>query len=358
MKYIRGLDVIRAFAIIIVIIDHWALPFRGVTADFLRKKIFPVGLFGVDLFFVLSGFLITSILLEARKDEGKTNITIIKNFIARRSLRIFPIYYLALFFVWVIHYPFVREHIAWFLTYTSNILSYRDNSWNAYSHTWSLAVEEQFYLIWPWLILYSKEKYLKYIFLLAILVGIITCFVTVYINQHKFGIVLMPSCMQAFGIGGYYAYIRNKENVLKTFATVLNIIMPVAVIIHFYWAFVSPERRTFTYWERDINSIISIWLIHQIIYCKLGWVKNIAGNRLLNLIGKISYGIYLYHPIISHVYAELLRRYFEDETFLKAFLSNYLLSYLIRILILFLVSYVSFYLLEKPIMRLKDKFQY
>src|SRR6185369_2455289 len=164
MKYVKGLDTLRAFAVILVLLGHWGLPVTlGSTGKFLFTGLVPNAPFGVDLFFVLSGFLITNILLNAANSNENRFVTM-RNFIVRRTLRIFPIYYLAIFTLALIGDPFIREHLWWFLTYTSNILCFKQNSWNSFSHTWSLSVEEQFYLMWPWLMIFVRLRYLKYVF--------------------------------------------------------------------------------------------------------------------------------------------------------------------------------------------------
>ena len=142
MKYIKGLDTLRAFAVMFVIIYHWGLPLPDGPGKHFLQELIPSGPFGVTLFFVLSGFLITSILLEART-TAKTRLRVIRNFIIRRILRIFPIYYVTIFVLTWIGYPFIRENLDWLLSYTSNILVFRNHSWNSFSHTWSLSVEEQ-----------------------------------------------------------------------------------------------------------------------------------------------------------------------------------------------------------------------
>ncbi|MBS1598804.1 MAG: acyltransferase [Bacteroidetes bacterium] len=169
MKYIKGLDSLRALAINLVVISHWGLPIESaLIVRFVDQDRVLAGRFGVDLFFVLSGFLITSILLQERKNSNESKLYVIRNFFVRRILRIFPIYYLFIFFVASIHYPFVKDHLIWILSYTSNILVYKQQLWYPMSHTWSLAVEEQFYLIWPWLIVFVPEKWLKHVFLRAL----------------------------------------------------------------------------------------------------------------------------------------------------------------------------------------------
>ena len=142
MKYIKGLDTLRAFAVIFVIIEHWSIPFdfeANSLTQYWIKGIIPNGGFGVVLFFVLSGFLITSILLKS-KQEGSNKFLILKNFIIRRSLRIFPVYYLTIFVLILLKYPFIEDNLSYFLFYISNIQIYQAKAFNEFSHTWSLAV--------------------------------------------------------------------------------------------------------------------------------------------------------------------------------------------------------------------------
>src|SRR5882757_5446501 len=158
MKYVKSLDTLRAFAVIFVLIGHWELPIKfGLTGQRLFAGLLPEPSFGVNLFFVLSGFLITGILLDARA-SGESKLRIMRSFVARRTLRIFPIYYLAVFVLVLLGYPFIKEHLV-----------YKEASWNPWVHTWSLSVEEQFYLFWPWIILYVNQRYLKSVFYLSLL---------------------------------------------------------------------------------------------------------------------------------------------------------------------------------------------
>ena len=104
MKYIKGLDSLRGIAALMVVLHHFG-PKPSNLPEFVFWKVFlPDGAFGVDLFFVLSGFLITGVLLEARENNQRlSNGGIIKNFVIRRALRLFPIYYLLLFYLYLIN---------------------------------------------------------------------------------------------------------------------------------------------------------------------------------------------------------------------------------------------------------------
>jgi peptidoglycan/LPS O-acetylase OafA/YrhL len=102
MKYVKGFDSLRAIAVLLVIHEHWGphVVHSSIVLTFILNKMVPDGTFAVDFFFVLSGFLITNILIHAKNHpDSDSKVSILKNFFARRCLRIFPIYYLTIFFL-------------------------------------------------------------------------------------------------------------------------------------------------------------------------------------------------------------------------------------------------------------------
>jgi len=139
-RYVQ-LDGLRAFAVALVIISHW-LP-----ASYFINYL-PNGEIGVDLFFVLSGFLISEILIKAKDKMSVgqlSGISIYRSFVFRRALRIFPIYYLSLAILRVLPTPLqFKQNFFYYVTYTTNIYFYQIRHWNFGSHLWTLAVEEQF----------------------------------------------------------------------------------------------------------------------------------------------------------------------------------------------------------------------
>src|SRR5438046_2132847 len=154
---IPQLDGIRGVAILVVIIHN--------SGKFPR--LFANGWMGVDLFFVLSGFLITGILLDTKHSDGY-----FKNFYIRRCLRIWPLYYSVIFFVFVI-VPFLRPsqgHIVFeksspwwsFPFFVQNFfVPHLTDAAASLAVTWSLAIEEQFYLVWPWVVRYCSASQLR-----------------------------------------------------------------------------------------------------------------------------------------------------------------------------------------------------
>jgi peptidoglycan/LPS O-acetylase OafA/YrhL len=351
MRYVKSLDTIRAFAIIIVIISHWS-PENPV------KKIFiPAGDFGVTLFFVLSGYLITSILLAA-KATGQSKLHIIKNFIIRRCLRIFPVYYLLIIILILLDFPFGKNHLIYILTYTSNFLVIKERTWNSFSHTWSLSIEEQFYLIWPWLILFIRDKYLKYLFISSVLISIISVFIYVRVLQVHFYPVFTSCCFDAFGIGAAYAYARLKEDRLQKLLKYLRVALPVALLIYFTERISRSLgiRLPIISFERTIDSVICLWIIHGAVSSKNLWIKkNVLENKFLNLIGKISYGIYLFHYPLPFFFNKGISKLQIVFPSLQNILGNVFFDKILMSILLFILSYLSFEFFEKRITNLKNR---
>ena len=194
--------------------------------------VIPSGETGVTLFFVLSGFLITTILLKA-KSETDNNLGIIKNFMIRRSLRIFPIYYIFLGFLLLLKYPIDIKFLGYFLTYTSNFLVIKEKHWVNYTHTWSLSVEEQFYLIWPWLVLYIRNDRLKYLFLSFIVGAVASVAIYHYVLHMEADPIFTTCCFDAFGIGGLYAYCNTNPELYVRLKKYLKIALPIALAIYY-----------------------------------------------------------------------------------------------------------------------------
>lgn len=151
MNYKPRLDGLRCVAIMMVIIGHFLYFLTGTNG----------GIFGVNLFFVLSGFLITSILLS---DISVTFGKAYKKFIIRRALRIFPVYYLIILFFLAISAQGIKEDWPYLLTYTYNfhVSGLTDWEHHLYSPYWSLSVEEQFYLFFPFEIAFFLSGYICY----------------------------------------------------------------------------------------------------------------------------------------------------------------------------------------------------
>lgn len=355
MGYVKQLDSVRAIAVFMVIIWHW-LPRNSFI-----EKILP-GPTGVNLFFVLSGFLITQILLDNRCKAEQLNTPkqhILKSFYIRRVLRIFPAYYftifLSLFLGRWLGLSTTRGEVISNLTYTSNFYDYLQHQWPAATpHFWSLAVEEQFYLIWPLLMLFLPGKKLLYAIFLFILVGFIS---QTFLTDYEFGYLLPNTCFDCFGAGALLAWIVvYRPKFLPTFFKITSVLSLAALTLFVMYR----SNLIFLTQVRFLNAIWGIWIISYILMYrnKKNLVITLLGNRLAVNIGKVSYGIYLYHILFLFAAASVWYRFVFNH--LPGILKPYdrWIFLAVNFWILYFICVLSWKFLEKPILSLKKKFRY
>lgn len=366
VKYVKGLDVLRAFAAFFVIISHFSVWFdkTSPSGKFIHQVMIPGGRFGVNLFFVLSGFLITAILLNARHEAFVSRATIIKNFFIRRSLRIFPIYFLLLFFLYAIDYPDIRQYFPYFATYTANLIPYQTDRWNMYCHTWTLAIEEQFYLLWPWLIIYINPKYMRHMFIAMIMIGVASTYIGMFV-QHHMEPFLVHNHLDSFGLGGLFAWIqKDSKDARKMSNWIQWLALPtIAVIIYWRICFMNGAQVPTRFLMKTANSIIALYLINRVVHNKSMLVERfVLNNRALNYVGKISYGIYLYHLPYVNYFCWDVNRFLYDITLpyptLNAIIHDHHVDYWIQVAIMIGIAALSYHLIEYPILRLKRYFNY
>ncbi len=355
-----GLNAYRAFAFLAVFLCH----------EFKLHA----GYLGVQAFFVLSGFLITPILVDMnRKLAGKTYFS---HFYGRRALRIFPLYYFYLALVGVIgfvllqfngipgmgHYDeFVRQ-LPWsalFLTNFSSAIGPFENT-RLISHFWSLAVEEQFYLFWPIVIFLVPFKKLRPALLFFILTGppirwlIGSDFVShslPFLNQDiAMRVYVLPfSHVDAFAIGGYFAlYGKSFRSgsvwALLGFTYVIGVATAWMATGHFvpsdlgYGPFMVDAGKHI--WGYSLlNFTFAYVLIHVRDRKFLPWLFEFSP---LNYLGKISYGLYVYHFAVIHV----VNIAFADQ--------HDLIRYALALFGTFVISAASYELMEKWFLKFKD----
>lgn len=348
----------RAIAVMLVIKHHWG-PFKldSVIADFIMSKLLPSGAFAVDVFFVLSGFLITGILLKAVNEaNGVPFKTILKNFVVRRALRIFPIYYCCLLVLFIFNYPGVRHDILILSTYTTNFLIFKQLAWNTMGYTWTLAVEEQFYLLWPLVILFVPRKYLWHIIIFFIAGSSIIS--AIMENRFGFFATTLPfNCFNAFAIGGALAYSMQNGKHETLVKRVFVLLLPVAIA-----AYVLTLSGINTLFFRLTYSIIAVNIIIYVLKPQHNRLTRfILNNRLTTGMGKISYGMYLYHALIPFFYYRILHvlegRLHLSTHFIGLLYYPYLAEVL-EFILLILLSIASYKLIEMPFLRLKRHFEY
>lgn len=351
MKYIPALDGLRGYAVLLVLLQHW------LGSDHFLNSL-NNGLIGVTLFYVLSGFLITGILLK-NKAAALDVKTQFKNFWARRILRIFPIYYLLLLILVLIGFQDIRQQLLYFATYTQNILFYSsDQNFGYLIHFWSLAIEEQFYLIWPVLILLIRLDRILILILLTIAgglffrlsahMGILNIAVNP-INYHLMGSI------DLFGYGAFLAFMSSRSlHIIKTvlifMGGMLTVILSVKLLIN-HLDYLS------------LIGVLAMGLIFSVLHFPQQLIKLIFCNAPIIRLGKISYGVYLIHYFMypfNHWLHKLcisqqLKWPFLDAILIPEF-SNIYLRFVYFLCLTLFFSVLSWYIIEKPFLNLKKRF--
>jgi peptidoglycan/LPS O-acetylase OafA/YrhL len=354
-EHLDQLDTLRAFAVTAVLIRHfWADLQPGLD----------LGARGVHLFFVLSGFLITGILLRSRvlvEDAGRGTGLAIRRFYIRRFLRIFPIYYLVLAVTWAIGLPDVRSGILWHLLYGSNILFAIKNQWTlTTSHLWSLSVEEQFYLIWPLLMFLVPRHFLKTLIVAFVLTGPLFRVAGYFSGLNWIALqTLLPASFDSLGAGAWLAWIyaRPSAETLRYRGQVDRIALlaiPVALVTWIsgatgWWPRAEWLRLAF---ETTAWAFLGVWVIDRAARGVGGPAGRILSFKPLVYLGRISYGVYLIHLFVPDVLYRVT-----TATNLP-YPTTAPVAFLVFSAITVGLAAISWHSYEGPINRLKRRFPY
>jgi len=362
-KYKPQLSGLRFCAVLFVVIYHFSIFLMGL------KWHYDLGSF-IVFFFVLSSYLITRILLDAKKkanDEGMPVWKVALAYLTRRTLRIFPAYYLYLIILML--FPFegleLRQHPGFYFGYMYNVWIFITHNWGPYAvHLWTLAVEEQFYIIWPWIILFIPTRYLTRVFGFMILGGIAfrLSFLTFAPQVPQFPmLVQMPACMDAFAGGALLAYYHSlgyeKNPWLKW--------VSLAAIPFWLFLIITNHHRSFIALDRVFVSFFAVMLVDAANRGYKGFLKVFLENSIVQYLSKISYGIYLYHLISALFFwklFDLIQRAMThagyDLSALGKFISSPYISFWIYFAISIACASISWFCLEKPFNNLKKLFEY
>jgi peptidoglycan/LPS O-acetylase OafA/YrhL len=372
--YLPNLNSIRAFAAVIVIVSHIELRkellgINGISA------IFHWGKFGVDLFFVLSGFLITFLLLT---EKEKIKTIDVRSFYIRRALRIWPLYFLILFFTYFL-IPYILPEY-----YHSNINRFTPKSLILnilmltnitliikltpliISTIWSIGIEEQFYLFWPWVIKCKEKKYIKIIvfFIFFIPLGKIFLMGFIYFWDIPFLKILSHivsttrfDCMAIGAFFGVLAYRKQIKISLFTFNyyffsskkiqyTSYSLLIFFFIISHFTSASVIQSFSFLFYPTLFGISILNLATNPNTIF-KLE-------NKVTNYIGKISYSLYLTHMLVIYLLPPILKPLIVNHSIT---IKN-IIIYTITLISTLTISYITYNLYEKRFVLLKRKYSH
>ncbi len=307
-KHFSCFDGLRAFAVL------WVLLYHAPRTGFHTVDLWlGAGDLGVDLFFVISGFLITTLILREKPSPLGSRL---KRFYIRRSLRIFPLYYLAIFLYWVASARFGQPEVAEVYTeylpslllyYSDYKLALTPHPYPPFGHSWSLAVEEKYYLFWPVIVMVLSERRALQASILCIVVAIALRFGIVnlydgdvtgrlyYAFDTRFDSIMWGSLL-AFLLRQRRAY----EMIRRALTPMVLILAVVALNIYGPMASNGSQIR-----------YVVVPILASIILATYLTRPQMLGCRLLNskplvYIGQVSYGIYVLHPLAASVVKRLI----------------------------------------------------
>lgn len=349
------LDALRTFAVALVIIYHWFPTGTGINW-------LPNGTIGVMIFFVISGFLITRILINSRNAIAAGQDTLghtYRNFFIRRALRIFPLYYLTISAVWLLlpETSDVDEHPLYFYLYGYNILLHQTGNWaDLLSPFWTLGVEEQLYLVWPWVVLLLPKRRLIWAIGFLLAGGIL--FRAYGYTQGDLDGVLTPASFDAFGLGALWAWLTtDATNRIDSFRKNLPWAALLATGLMVALLFLPGDSIIVVLFQRTLISVIALYGVVGGSFGFGGPLGAVLNNGALQYVGRISYGIYVFHMIVPGHIVPLLLRLFNK--ILRGHMPD--LGYwghrLFSLAVLLVVASVSWYVVEKPINSLKRYFR-
>jgi peptidoglycan/LPS O-acetylase OafA/YrhL len=340
--YIPGLDGVRGIAALMIMFLHLVPNYNSPAHPFLSilRKLAIIGQCGVPLFFVLSGFLITRILLHA-----KNHPSYFKQFYLKRVLRIFPLYYLYLvinFFLipWLTGQPIPDLNLTWYYyLYLQNIAMTFNWKMLDLPHLWSLAVEEHFYFIWPFVIyFFSNKSTLKII--AGIIVFAFLCrvyLVSIGIGTYYFTLTTFDS----LAIGAFLAFNEKRSwlNAKNMLQIAVVLVIPLIAIFPFI---TGSGSNVVTYFKNPVISVFCMSLI-GLVSMNNHFLNRIFTAKFLKYTGRISYGLYVFHPTCY----DFVNKYLPNTNFVLLFIMCFAASYL--------VATLSYYLFEMRFLRLKRK---
>lgn len=374
--HIPALDGIRGLAILLVMLYHfsrWAAPSAvGLPANVFEILAFG-GWIGVDLFFVLSGFLISGILLDTLASPRY-----FQSFFVRRTLRVWPLYYGVLIAVFVAgpvlgaddmeSMKALRAEQGWLWAYATNLVLARHDEWVLRAgwlemgHFWSLAVEEHFYLVWPFVVFLVGRHRLGAVCLVGIVVAVPVRYVLLRLGVPSIGIyVLTPCRVDALLMGGLLATMVRKPGGPAALVTparwgTILAVLTIAVVVYQDKRWLDP--RGWRMQQVGYSAIATAFggLLVLAINARSGG----SWHRLwtcapLRTLGRYSYGLYVYHFLFGKLLEEKLHPFYAGPSG-TAQLPSILAFVAASVAASLIVAVASYHIVEMPFLRLKRYF--
>jgi peptidoglycan/LPS O-acetylase OafA/YrhL len=374
--FFPNLDGLRFISFFLVFLYHTYMTFfnniRDASPDAYDyiQRLFQNGNLGVNFFFVLSGFLITYLLIKEREYTGRIHVP---NFYVRRILRIWPLFYLCVFIGFII-FPLVKKFMGQPAHEIANPIYYfvfANNfdfmhSWpekpdaTLLSVLWSVAVEEQFYLTWPVILSLVPYKFYKFVFPAIMLLSLVFRAFHSDFTEGDYAVRYFHtfSLIGDMALGGLFAYLCSSENKFKRFIINLNrlqiaMIYLGAIAVTLFKADLFDQNAFTLTIERMVISFFYGMIILEQNYAKRSFFK-MSRFRLMSKLGIYTYGLYCLH-LLGFLVADIVitKAGFNKTSFAVAVSGS-----VIALIFSIVISLASYHLYEKWFLRLKDKFAF
>lgn len=356
--HVPALDGVRGIAILVVLVHNLSIvEARGTIVEKLWTAVVEAGWVGVQLFFALSGFLITGILVDDRERPDR-----LKTFYVRRVVRIFPLYYAFLLLYFVVLPPFFPSlrrpfgEVVWYWLYLSNWSTLAYGLLPGLGHVWSLAVEEQFYLVWPWLAGRVRAATFAYV---CIAISIASLAARIVLHRLRFDDLWLYSStiarIDALALGALVALAIRSATWSARLARARRPLGAVVVAALALLSIVThgvnrnnPLMQIYGY------AILAIGCALLVSYAATPAPSRWLAHPVLRFFGKYSYGIYVIHPPLKVAVWTWQKEWLEVSSAGRPVLTDALFILVIAAasIVLALVGWV---VLERPFLRLKDR---
>jgi peptidoglycan/LPS O-acetylase OafA/YrhL len=309
------LDGLRAFAVLLTLLTHFTHSHQGVLR--LVSSEHP----GSRLFFMLSGFLITGLLLRYRDDINRWGV--VGRFHIRRLLRTLPLYYLLLLGAVTVNMGHARDGFWWHATFLSNVyLELYRPPFTAVTHFWSLALQEQFYLLWPFIVLFVPRRVLLPIMAAFFAIGPVSRMAFLALGLGNSASSYAIGCSDTLAGGAILALLADRRigdpTLRKTFVNWCFWLGVPAFALLLALNILRPNHGIFSVWSDTALALVYIWLIDRAARSIGGPIGALLDARPVRYVGQVSYGIYILHPFMSIIlfYAlKAMKVEFPDGTF-------------------------------------------
>jgi peptidoglycan/LPS O-acetylase OafA/YrhL len=366
--YFENLDALRFFCFLSVFFYHsfdtsFGYIRQSEAHQFVRQGLFEHANLGVNFFFVLSGFLITYLLIEEKKQTGQISLP---RFWMRRILRIWPLFYLSVFFGFVI-FPLIKiafgqiptesASLIYYLTFLNNfdVLAKGTPDASTLGALWSVAVEEQFYLLWP-LILYVLPLH-RYWIAFALVIGGSLAFRAFSDSLIIFHFHTL-SCIGDMAIGSLGAWLMAEKSTVKRW--IENLATPHIIAIYVVFAVIYFFRKEifFEFYpvrivERSLIALVMLLMILEQCYSRNSLFKFARLKSISNL-GTISYGLYCFHFVGILIAKTITHNLGWNQKVWQVLVLDTSLALIATVVI----SKISYQYLELPFLRLKERYAF